>query len=68
MPSLSWPMCFWSSWTICCLSETDRVGARRISASLASFLKTAASCSSDFAVLSRVLVLAEAVYCWSHSC
>ena len=63
MPSLSAPpMCFWSSWMICCLSETERVGAWRISASLGSFLKTPASDSSDFAVGSRALVFAAAVY------
>jgi hypothetical protein len=64
MPSLSCgPSCFWSSWTICCLSETDRVGACRTSASLGSFLKMAASESSDLAVGSRTLVFAAAVYC-----
>jgi hypothetical protein len=64
MPSLSWlPMCFCSSWTICCLSETDSEGACRISLSLASFLNTLESVSSDLAVGSRALVFAAAVYC-----
>jgi hypothetical protein len=41
MPSLSaLPMCFWSSWTICCLSETDSDGAWRIWTSLGSLLNT----------------------------
>ena len=44
------------------LSDTERVGAWRISFSLGSFLKTAASVSSDFAVGSRALVFAAAVY------
>jgi hypothetical protein len=63
MPSLSWPpMCFCSSAIICCLSETERVGAVRIVASLGSFLKTAERASIDLAVGSRVLVLTAAVY------
>jgi hypothetical protein len=64
MPSLSWlPRCFWSSWTMFCLSETVRVGALRTSTSLGSFLKRAARDSSDFPVVSRTLVFAAAVYC-----
>jgi hypothetical protein len=64
MPSLSWfPRFFWSSATMFCLSETVRVGALRTSTSLGSFLKRAESDSSDFAVGSRTLVFAAAVYC-----
>jgi hypothetical protein len=63
MPSLSaLPMCFWSSWTICCLSETERVGAWRMSLSLGSFLKTLWRVLSDLPVASRALVFEAAVY------
>ena len=55
-----------SSCTICCLSETLRVGVARAGESLASFLNTAARVSSDFAVGSRLLVFAAAVY-WGKS-
>jgi hypothetical protein len=69
MPSLSAPpRCFCSSWTICCLSETERVGAFRIWVSLASFWKTDESVSSDLAVGSRALVFAAAVNCHAENC
>lgn len=63
MPSLSaLPMCFWSSWTICCLSATVSEGAWRIWVSLASFWKTPCRAERDLAVGSRALVFAAAVY------
>ena len=63
MPSLSaLPMCFCSSWTICCLSATESEGACRISRSLASFWKTLWRAERDLAVGSRALVFAAAVY------
>ena len=56
------PVCLWSSCTICDLSCGVNVGALRISLSLVSLLNTSARAARDLEVLSRDEVFAAAVY------
>ena len=56
------PATFCSSAMICCLSETERVGAFRISISLRSALRVWLRLPRALAVCSRAADLAEAVY------
>ena len=60
--SLPVPICLCSSWVIWCLSLVVNVGALSIAGSFASFLKISESAAKDLEVLSKVEVLAAAIY------
>lgn len=62
------PVCLCNSWIIWDLSPGLKVGALRITGSFVSFLKTSESAARALEVLSRVEVLAAAVYCAYHHC